>query len=63
MKVKIETLTARYLAGLIYAGRLDHSTVLYRMEELGADDKMERINELLEEMYLADELHALRNNA
>lgn len=61
MKVKIETLTARYLAGLIYSNKVDYSTVMYRLEDLGHEMKMERIDLLLEEMQLADDYHTERN--
>lgn len=61
MRVKLETLTARYIAGLIYEGRIEYPATMYYLEHIGAEMKMEKIDLLLEEMETVDAYYKMRN--
>ena len=58
MQIKIEHLTARALAGLIYSGKVQHTAVAQHLEELGHEAKLERIETLLEDMNAVNDYYA-----
>lgn len=60
MQVKIETLTARSIAGYIYNGRLNATYVYQLLEEAGLEDKLERVEDLLREMNAVDDFYELQ---
>lgn len=57
MQIGIESLTARTLAGMIYAEKISSTKVFQVLEEVGAEEKIEEIHELLFEMYECDNHH------
>lgn len=59
MQVKIESLTARSIAGYIYNGRLQATMVYQLLEEAGLEEKLERVEDLLREMNSVDEFYTM----
>lgn len=62
MLERITKLTARSLAGLIYSGKGNQTVIMQALEEAELFDKMERVELLLEEMYLVAEFSNNRNS-
>lgn len=60
MEAKLRKLTARSLAGLIYEGKVSQTLIYQGLEELGLDEKLVLVDELLEDMNsIADHYAAL----
>lgn len=59
--IRIETLTARSIAGMLYSGKLHAALVYQLLEEGGYDDKLELVQDLLMEMESVNE-HYKNNN-
>lgn len=57
MQVKLESLTARSIAGMLYAGKLNAAQTYQILEEGGYDDKITRIEELLMDMEAVQEYY------
>lgn len=61
MNLRIESLTARSLAGLIYSNKIPAQKVYQILEEDEQEEKLEEVQELLSEMMDVD-AHFENNN-
>lgn len=59
MQIKVELLTARAIAGYIHSGRLQATAVYQLLEEEGYEAKLERVQDLLQEMEAVNEYYTL----
>ncbi len=53
----LETLSANTIAGRIRRGKYSQTQVMQLLEELGCEDKLDELNELLETYHLQDEVY------
>jgi len=59
MQIKLENLTARAIAGMLYSGKLQATQVYQILEEKGLDAKLERVTDLLQDMEATDDYYKL----